>query len=221
MTKPCTTVPWFETLTDSVSALGAAARETRTAHRAAEAAGAQYNLDRLRLLDGAITVPGRSSGVPDRPHDRALFTIGRSHSEHERRMADLYEDAAAAYAYGAAWAIQRVLDGQEPPLVVLGRTSDGRTVIPDEVFPYPPAFKGLDGWSDHARFEWARAELERLGYLWAHVHDLDEPDIPDTFDLLDTTENLEAFPDAAFAFGQIAESALTFALLDHRHPHRH
>ncbi|KOU72541.1 hypothetical protein ADK61_26790 [Streptomyces sp. XY66] len=215
-----TTRPWFETLTDSVTALGAAAREARTAHRAAQAAGAQYNLDRLRLLDGAITVPGRSSGMPDRPHDRALFTIGHSHGEHEHRMADLYEDAAAAYAYGTAWAIQRVLDGQQPPLVVLGRTSDGRTIIPGEVFPYPSAFKGLDGWSGHAGFERARGELERLGDLWACVHGLDEPDIPDTFDLLDTTEKLEAFPDAAFAFGRIAESALTFALLDHRHPHR-
>ncbi|MFE5521405.1 hypothetical protein ACFQ9Q_27320 [Streptomyces virginiae] len=215
-----TTMPWFETLTDSVSALGAAAREARTAHRAAQAAASHYNLDRLAHVDGAITVPGRSSTIPARPHDRVLFKIGTSCGEHERRMADLYEDAAVAYAYGAAWAIHRVLDGRQPPLVELGRTSDGRTAIPDEVFPYPSAFKGLDRWNEHQRFERARGELERLGDLWTYVHGPDEPDIPDTFDPLDVTDKLEAFPDAAFAFGRIAESALTFALLDHRHPRR-
>lgn len=54
-----TTIPWFETLTDSVAALGAAAREARTAHRAARAAGAQCSLDRLRPVDGASPSPGR------------------------------------------------------------------------------------------------------------------------------------------------------------------
>ncbi|MFJ3727019.1 hypothetical protein ACIPYQ_31260 [Streptomyces sp. NPDC090045] len=213
-----TVIPWFETLTDSVSALGAAAREARIAHRAAQAAGAQYNLDRLRHVDGAVTVPGWQSGVPDRPHDRALFEIGASHREHERRMTELYDDAAAGFAYGAAWAILRVLEGHRPPLVELGRKPDGRNAIPDELFPVPPAFKGLDRWDGNQRFEQARGELERLGDLWACV-DLDEPDFPDGFNIADTLEALEAFPDAAFLYGQIAESALTFALLDIRHPH--
>ncbi|GGR85797.1 hypothetical protein Snoj_44230 [Streptomyces nojiriensis] len=209
-----TTIPWFETLTDSVSALGAAAREARTAHRAAQAAGAQYNLDRLQYADGAVTAPGQSSTVPDRPHDRTVFEIRASHLAHEFRMAALYDDAAAAYAYGAAWAIQRVLDGRQPPLVALGRQADGRIAIPDGLFPVPPAFRGLDGWDGHARFERARAELDRVGDLWAYVRGLDEPDdIPDAFDLLDVNEKLAAAPDAAFAFGQIAETALRHALL--------
>ncbi|MGW5850504.1 hypothetical protein ACWFQ8_21580 [Streptomyces sp. NPDC055254] len=211
-----TTMPWFETLTDSVAALGAAAREARTAHRAARAAGAQYHLHRLRNVDGAVTVPGQTATVPERPHDRAVLVIVASHLAHECRMAELYDDAAAAYAFGAAWAIGRVLDGQRPPLVAISRQADGRTAIPDELFPVPPAFKGLDHWNGHARFEQARAELDRVGDLWAYVRGLDEPDIPDTFDLLDVNEKLASAPDAAFAYGQIAESALTFTLLDRR-----
>ncbi|MGP3685411.1 hypothetical protein ACTVZO_11990 [Streptomyces sp. IBSNAI002] len=216
---PRTAMPWFETLTDSVSALGAAAREARIAHRAAQAASEQYNPDRLRPVDGAITIPGRQSGVPDRPHDRALFEIGASHRAHERRMTELCDNTAAAYAYGAAWAIHRVLDGQQPPLVELGRKPDGRTAIPDELLPVPPAFKGLDRWSGHQRFEHARRELERLGNLWDCIG-LDEHDFPDGFNIADTLEDLEGFPDAAFLYGQIAESALTFTLLEPRHGHR-
>ncbi|MFE5674028.1 hypothetical protein ACFQ7B_01240 [Streptomyces erythrochromogenes] len=215
-----TTMPWFETLTDSVTALGAAAREARTAHRAAQAAGAQYNLARLRPVNGAITDPGEPFAVPHRPHDRTLLALVASHLAHECHMAELYDDAAAAYAYGAAWALLRVLDGQQPPLVELSRQPDGRTAIPDELFPVPPAFKGLDAWHGLQQFEQARAELDRVGDLWAYVRGAGQPDIPDTFDLSDVTEKLAAAPDAGFAYGQLAESALTFALLDHRHPHR-
>ncbi|MER6255724.1 hypothetical protein ABT224_30670 [Streptomyces sp. NPDC001584] len=215
-----TTIWWFETLTDSVSALGAAAREARTAHRAAQAAGAQYKFDRLRHVDGAIADPCQPSAVPDRPHDRALLSIAVSHLAHECRMAELYDDAAAAYAFGAAWAILRVLDGQQPRLVELSRQADGRTAIPDELFPVPPAFKGFDTWDGHKQFEQAHEELERVGDLWAYVRGLNQPDIPDTFDLLDVNEKLAAAPDTAFTYGQIAESALTFTLLDHRHPYR-
>ncbi|MFD9617863.1 hypothetical protein ACFWB2_11365 [Streptomyces virginiae] len=212
-----TTLPWFETLTDSVAALGAAAREARIAHRAA---GAQYNLNRLRPVDGAITDPCQPSAVPDRPHDRALLAIVAAHLAHESRMAELYDDAAAAYAYGAAWALLRVLDGQQPQVVELSLQADGRTEIPDELFPVPPAFEGLDAWDGLQQFEQARAELERVGDLWAYVRGLDLPDIPDTFDPGDVNEKLAAAPDAAFAYGRLAESALAFALLDHRHPHR-
>ncbi|MFD4915942.1 hypothetical protein ACFWNR_22305 [Streptomyces virginiae] len=215
-----TTMPWFETLTDSVAALGAAAQEARAARRAAQAAGTQVKFDRLRHVVGSIADPCRPTAAPDRPHDQALLAIVASHLAHESHMAELYDDAAAAYAFGATWALLRVLDGQQPPLVELGRQADGRTAIPDELFPVPPAFKGLDAWDGLQQFEQARAELDRVGDLWAYVRGLDQPDIPDTFDPGDVNEKLAAAPDAAFAYGRIAESALTFALLDHRHPHR-
>ncbi|WP_314244915.1 hypothetical protein [Streptomyces sp. DSM 40907] len=214
-----TMIWWFESLSGSVSALGAAAREARTAHRAAQAATAHYSLDRLRHVNGEITVPGQLATVPSRPHDRALFAIGESYRRHEQRMADLYDDAAAGYAYGAAWAILRVLDGQQPPLVELGRKSDGRNAIPDELFPVPPAFRGLDRWDGHQRFEQARRELERLGDLWAYVNNIDSPDVPDTFSLPDALDDLDAFPDAAFTYGRIAEFALAFTLIDIRQQH--
>ncbi|WP_183064601.1 hypothetical protein [Streptomyces sp. gCLA4] len=211
-----TTMPWFETLTDSVASLGAAAREARAAHRAAQAAGAQFKFDRLRDVVGAIADPCRPSAVTGRPHDRALLAIVASHLAHECRMAELYDDAAAAYAFGAAWALLRVLDGQQPPLVELGRQADGRTAIPDELFPAPPAFKGLNTWDGYQQFEQAREELDRVGDLWAYVRGVDQPDIPDTFDLLDVDERLAAAPEAAYAYGQIAEAALGYVLLLNR-----
>ncbi|MDX3540077.1 hypothetical protein PV721_38395 [Streptomyces sp. MB09-01] len=215
-----TTMPWFETLTDSVAALGTAAQEARAAHHAAQAAGTQFKFDRLRHVVGAIADPCQPSAVTDRPHDRALLAIVASHLAHESRMAELYDDAAAAYAFGAAWALLRVLNGQQPPLVELSRQADGRTAIPDELFPVPPAFKGLDTWDGRQQFEQAREELDRVGDLWAYVRGLDQPDVPDTFDLGDVNEKLAAAPNAAFAYGQLAESALAFALLDRRRPHR-
>ncbi|MDW6061371.1 hypothetical protein SAZ11_29320 [Streptomyces sp. FXJ1.4098] len=130
MTRP---MPWFETLTDSVYALGAAAREAQRAARTAELAREAYDLDRLRPVDGEVRLDGRAlGGVPFRPHDAVLFTIGKALMEQANKLRTLYTQAAKGYAYGTAWAILRVLEGQQPDAVQLGRNNDGATSSPLE-----------------------------------------------------------------------------------------
>ncbi|MGY3335941.1 hypothetical protein ACVW0K_002040 [Streptomyces filamentosus] len=217
-----TTLPWFETLTDSVFALGAAARETRTAHRAAQAAVAQYDLDRVRLLDGEITVPGRFS--PSRPHDRAVMGIGKALQKGRDRMERLYTDAALSYAYGTAWAILRVLDGQEPPRVELGLTAEGGLSIPAELAPIPPVITSLERWCDSAKFDKARErwwECDSAGEYADSLSDQDYLADHEATEMHQAYAEARGLADAAYAYGVLAESALHFALLGARARYTH
>ncbi|MFI8404381.1 hypothetical protein ACIGG5_29570 [Streptomyces sp. NPDC085463] len=210
-------LPWFESLTDSAFALGAAARETRTAHQAAQAAAAQYDLDRVRLLDGEISVPGRFS--PSRPHDRAVMGIGKALQECRDRMERLYTDAALSYAYGAAWAILRVLDGQEPPRIELGLTAEGHLTIPGELAPIPPTIKGLDRWRDNAKFEKARQrwwECDSAGEYADSLSDQDYLADHEAYEMDQAYGEARGLADAAYAYGVLAESALHYSLLGAR-----
>ncbi|MFI8398731.1 hypothetical protein ACIGG5_00575 [Streptomyces sp. NPDC085463] len=214
------TLPWFETLTDSVFALGAAARETRTALQAAQAAVAQYDLDRVRLLDGGITVPGLFT--PTRPHDRAVMGIGKALQECRDRMERLATDAALSYAYGTAWAILRVLDGQEPPRVELGLTAEGHLTIPAELAPIPPTIAGLDRWCDNAKFEKARQQWWECDSAGEYASALAEQEYLADHEASEMHQALDVAQgeaDAAYAYGVLAESALHFALLGARARH--
>ncbi|MFD5734363.1 hypothetical protein ACFWIY_16205 [Streptomyces sioyaensis] len=215
------TLPWFESLTDSVFALGASAREAQRAHQAAQVSTAHYDLDRLQFINGEISIPGRPS--PVRPHDRALMAIGDSHDQHERRMAVLYGNAALGYAYGTAWAILRVLDGQEPPRVELKWLSDGCFVIPHELAPVPPEIKGLSRWVNNPKFEHARQRLMRCDQAGDYADHLSERAYladHEASDMHDALDDAAGLPDAAYAYGVLAESALRFALLGARATHR-
>ncbi|GGY53899.1 hypothetical protein GCM10010363_38870 [Streptomyces omiyaensis] len=209
-----TTLPWFETLTDSAYALGAAARETRTAHQAAQAAVAQYDLDRVRLLDGEITVPGLFTAP--RPHDRAVMGIGKALQECQDRMERLHTDAALSYAYGTAWAILRVLNGQEPPRIELGLTAEGCLIIPAELAPIPPAIEGLERWCDNAKFDKARQrwwECNSAGEYASAVADQDYLADHEANEMHQALDVAQGEADAAYAYGVLAESALHYALL--------
>ncbi|MFB7515723.1 hypothetical protein [Streptomyces sp. NPDC056144] len=211
------TLPWFETLTDSVFALGAAARETRTAHQAAQAAAAQYDLDRVRLLDGEITVPGLFT--PARPHDRAVMGIGKAFQECRDRMGRLSTIAVLSYAYGTAWAVLRVLDGQEPPRVELGLTSEGQLTIPGEVAPVPPEVEGLDRWCDNAKLEQARQRWWACDSAGEYADALaDRGDLTDheMYEMHQAYDEANGVVEAAYAYGVLAESALRFTLLGAR-----
>ncbi|MER7515909.1 hypothetical protein [Streptomyces sp. NPDC126499] len=217
---PTKTLPWFETLTDSVFALGAAARETRTAHQAAQAATAQYDLDRVRLLDGEITAPGLFT--PPRPHDRAVMGIGKALQECRDRMERLYTDAALSYAYGTAWAILRVLDGQEPPRVELRLSAEGHLTIPAELAPIPPAIEGLGRWRDNAKFEKARQRWWDCDSAGEYASALDEEDYltdHEAYEMHQAYDEARGLAGAAYAYGLLAESALRFTLLGTRARH--
>ncbi|ROQ31949.1 hypothetical protein EDD98_0916 [Streptomyces sp. PanSC19] len=218
-----TPLPWFESLTDSVFALGAAARETRTAHQAAQAAAAQYDLGRIRLLDGAVTIPGPPS-FPVRPHDRAVMGIGKALQECRDRMERLYTEAALGYAYGTAWAILRVLDDQEPPRVELGLTAEGHLTIPGELAPIPPTIEGLYRWRDNAKLEQARQRWWECDSAGEYASALDDEDYladHEAYEMHQAYDEARGLADAAYAYGVLAESALRYALLGARARHTH
>ncbi|TQE23568.1 hypothetical protein Sipo8835_34710, partial [Streptomyces ipomoeae] len=103
--KPTRT--WFDSLTGSVYALGAAAREAQLAARTARE---QYEPHRIRLSDAEVHLDDHATGAtPLRPHAVAVSTIGDTLSKTATVLDALYTNTALAYAYGTAWAILRVL----------------------------------------------------------------------------------------------------------------
>ncbi|MDW6061341.1 hypothetical protein SAZ11_29155 [Streptomyces sp. FXJ1.4098] len=220
MTRP---MPWFETLTDSVYALGAAAREAQRAARTAELAREAYDLDRLRPVDGEVRLDGRAlGGVPFRPHDAVLFTIGKALMEQANKLRTLYTQAAKGYAYGTAWAILRVLEGQQPDAVQLGRNNDGGYVVPAGACPAPVLMPGLERWSGYKQFVQVHARWAICEEADVHAAYLDaQPQLSDheAGELHEAIDTATGAPDAAYAYGQLAESALHFALLEPRSQH--
>ncbi|MEU8877584.1 hypothetical protein AB0D24_41945 [Streptomyces javensis] len=220
MTNP---MPWFESLTDSVYALGAAAREAQRAARAAELARDAYDLDRLRPVDGEVRLDGRDpGGVPFRPHDAALFTIGDALREQAFKLRTIYTQTATGYAYGTAWAILRVLEGQQPDAVQLGRSREGIYAIPGELCPVPSLMPGLERWSGYKKFVQAHARWALCEEAGMYAEYLDEqPQLADheAGELHEALDAASGVPDAAYAYGQHVESALHFALLEPRTQH--
>ncbi|MEV3993225.1 hypothetical protein AB0J57_30400 [Streptomyces sp. NPDC049837] len=215
-----TTRVWFESLTDSVFALGAAAREAQRAARAAEIARDAYDLDRLRPVDGELRIDGRApGGVPFRPHDDALFRIGDIHREQANKLRNLYVQAALGYACGTSWATLRVLDGDQPDAVRLGRTQEGSYAISGELCPVPPLMPGLKRWSGYTKFIQAHSRWALCEEAGLYAEYLDEqPQLTDheTGELHEAIDAATGLPDAAYAYGVLAEAALHFALLEPR-----
>ncbi|MFD8301495.1 hypothetical protein ACFV29_03915 [Streptomyces sp. NPDC059690] len=218
-----TTPVWFDSLTDSVYALGAAAREAQRAARAAELERDAYSPDRIRLLDAEVHVDGRAPGsVPFRPHDAAVFTIGDTIGKAVRVLRGLYVNTALAYGYGTAWAILRVLDGQQPAAVSLRRSADGHCMLPPDLCPVLPAMPALQRWNDYVRFEQARLRLVECDSAGCHAEFLDcQAELSDheAAELHAALDVAAGEADAAYAYGVLAESALHFALLEPKAQH--
>ncbi|MEU9236829.1 hypothetical protein [Streptomyces subrutilus] len=225
-----TTMPWFETLTDSVYALGAAAREAQHAHQGAALNAAQYDLDRVRFVDGGIKLPHWVTDMPFQPHAYTIALINGHQRSHAHVLYLLHHQSAQAYAYGTTWALRQVLSGNQPPLVELTRTPQGFYTIPGEAYPDTKAFEGLKGWSGRPAFDQALAEMERreAAAEFAAGPDTDDDPFADEDDYIadheasamhDASTVAEGLPDAMYAYGQQAERALRFALLEPRNQH--
>ncbi|WP_406508423.1 hypothetical protein [Streptomyces sp. NBC_00212] len=217
-----TSPAWFESLSDSVYALGAAAREAQHASRTAEVARDSYDLNRLRPVDGRVQVDDRPDTMPFLPHDQALFAIGDIFSEQADRLRSLYVHAAIGYAYGSIWAILRVLDGQHPDAVQLGRTSEGFYLIPGGLHRDPSTMTGLKHWNHYPQFIAAHARMLLSESAGMHADCLsDQPHLTDreASELHQALDSAASLPEATYAFGVLAESALHFALLEPRAQH--
>jgi hypothetical protein len=129
MPDTAATPPWHLDLTNSVRTLGAAADELRTAHANARHTARAVDPARLIPVPGLVT----SSGEFVRPHDEALWQLTDLYAAVEQRAQELYENAALAYAHGAAQAITSVLRAQHPHHVDLTRGADDRYVLAGEL----------------------------------------------------------------------------------------
>jgi hypothetical protein len=208
MPKP--TAPWFHSLTESVYALGAAAREYRTANQAARTAS--WHIDPLRLLpvDGTVSVVDRDY---IRPHDDAVWKIGDLYSELGSRTKKLYENAALAYAYGTTAVLVSVLKGERPSHIELGR-GDGLYVLPP--IPLPDLSEELGNWRDSQGLSALRQNVAERECAVAAVNDLLScEDLADyeSADMTHASEVAAGLADSAYAYGEQAESALHFALI--------
>ncbi|MFF2659296.1 hypothetical protein ACFVUH_18245 [Kitasatospora sp. NPDC058032] len=206
-------MPWFETLTDSLTALGAAAREARLAAHAARTTCALYDLDRLKPIDATVTSANRPYDNEIRPHDRVLFRLITAHHEHADKLSGIYGMAALTYADGATWAITQVIAGNQPTAVHGLHNTDGAFVIPGPL----PEVTGLDRWNGWKAFRAARKAMDECEYAAAFADGLASESYLSDHDagqMHDAINRASGLSEAAFAYGQHAETALRFALLD-------
>ncbi|MEU4583685.1 hypothetical protein AB0F92_16595 [Kitasatospora aureofaciens] len=206
-------MPWYTNLTDSLSALGAAAREARLAARAAQTTHALYDLDRIKPVDATVTADNRPYDTEIRPHDSVLFRLITAHREHADRLNSIYGMAALTYADGATWAITQVIAGNQPTAVHGYCDADGTFVIPGPL----PEVTGLERWNGWKAFLAARKAMDECEYASAFADGLAAESYlsdHDAGELHDAIDRASGLPDAAFIYGQHAETALRFALLD-------
>ncbi|WP_330339365.1 hypothetical protein [Streptomyces sp. NBC_00557] len=200
---------WDISLIDSVYALGAAARECQRAYQAAVLACGHVDLDRIKLLDGKVDrrYPGRT--IDQEPHLAALSRIGTIQLETKHRLERLYTDAAMAYAHGANWAVRQVQVGEQPARVLFEVDVDGGCD-----FGGMPALQ-LDRYAGAAALEDARRAYERCLAAGTEAESIGRQQYVADHEASAMHAALDiaaGLPDAAYAYGVQAESALTFTL---------
>ncbi|MEW2029668.1 hypothetical protein AB0901_03950 [Streptomyces roseifaciens] len=194
-----TTIAWFDSLTASVFALGAAARETRLARQAAEVATWHVDPARLQAVIGDVNICGE---YKISPQDVALSQIRSLRRAYQRVTTDLYENLALAYAYGTAGALLAVVKGYRPRYVELRRDQTDQYELPDEPLP---DFRGdLGDWNGQRRLALLRSHVgaRRVARYTGRSEGA-----------------LAGLADCAYAYGEQAETALHHQLLTARPAH--
>ncbi|MFI5703649.1 hypothetical protein ACIA78_26830 [Streptomyces xanthochromogenes] len=213
---PNAMIPWFHSLTQSVAALGLAAREYGMAAQSARLAAWSVDSARLAVVPGTVSVRGRHYLSP---YDDSVRQLSELHTEVERQIRDLYENAALAYAYGTAAVVTSVREGRCLSHVELGRI-DGRYVIPKEPLPH---FGGaLDEWLggpylgllrdiviEHVR---AKKEIRERDFFE------DLADCEST-QFAEVSELASGLADSAMTYGEHVERALHFVLVGAKENH--
>lgn len=217
--------PWFEHLTDSVRALGEAAREWQLADQAARLLEAGTDMERRILHEGKILVHGPASRGWDAkprksgPHEHAVSDLGRVYMEHRFLTRRRYEHAAMLYASGAARAIAQVQAGEQPERVLFTLDADRTPVVGGykigELGNYVNAKKIAAAYEQVLRMDQAAEYAEEIA--GREDHEVSERDAGDMFEAGAYAQGL---PDAAYAYGRLAEGALAYVLLGPKQEHR-
>ncbi|MEU0459569.1 hypothetical protein ABZ322_43125 [Streptomyces sp. NPDC006129] len=201
---------WSASLEDSVYALGAAARECQRAYQAAVLAKGHVDLDRVRLLDGSVALRAPGFTSEHEPHLAALSRIGDVQLKTQFELKALYERTARAYAHGANWAIRQVQNGKSPACVVISVDGDGHYLI-DEMMPalqLGPYTEAAAVEAARGKYEWCRAAAATAEGFGRQTYIADD-EASEMHQALDIAAGL---PDAAYAYGVLAEAALRFTI---------
>ncbi|MFI9720753.1 hypothetical protein ACIHFE_14010 [Streptomyces sp. NPDC052396] len=196
---------WDDSLTASVADLGAAARETRMAKRAAQAAEWNAHPGRLNRLDGYLRFAGEHKV---RPHDVALYSIWEVCRDYEARTAALYENTARAYAYGTTAAVLAVAGGEQPALVELPWDGD-EYVIPGGSLP--DLREVTAGWSGAEHLTVLRGDVLIREHAAALISDraaCEALTVADAEALADLRSLAAGLADSSYSYGEQVESAL-------------
>lgn len=221
--------PWFEDLTDSVRALGEAAREYQLALAAVRTLRAGVEIDRRVLHDGKVAAQPRPDAagwakvpVTRAPHEHAVFTLVDHYREQFFKVQGLYENAALCFATGCAWAISHVQQGHNPNGVGLDLAEDNRTLAPCTGTALE--IKGLERYAYGKQVTEAYERLLICLNAAGYAEDLDsrgylaDHEAGWMHDALDVAAGLA---DAAYEYGMHAERALGFTLLEPRRQYLH
>lgn len=208
---------WTESLPDSVYALYETANEYRNAHRAAQLQTTTVDFVRRMTHEGRIALEGRTNAhgrtYTQSPHGQALSVLSSLYSATASKTQYRYEEAALLYASGAAWAVRAVLDGGKPPVVAFQVDSHG------DPAPHSMDIPGLDTWVDGPALDAAYNTLRRCMDAAEYGEDLADRDYVSDHEAgemhraLGEARNLA---DAAFAYGLLAQRAVSFSLITAR-----
>lgn len=193
---PDITADWSLSLTESVFALGAAARELRAARNSARLIA--WNADPARLVPvgGLLSV---TDAEAVRPHDEALWQLSDLYMVLEHHTAELYENAALGYAYGAAHAIQAVLRSEHPQHVELSRDRNGLyRLLPDGLPDLSESLSSAAG---------SRQLAEHRKCVQVQERARDAAEVAGR--VLDSSTDLA---DSRYAYGEQAEKTLRYLL---------
>ncbi|MEU5284158.1 hypothetical protein AB0G97_09075 [Streptomyces sp. NPDC020755] len=207
---------WTQSLFDSVYALYETANEYRTAHRAAEVACTTVDFVRRVTHEGRIGLecPSTARRASTRsPHGRALTVLHRLYGTVESETQGHYEEAALLYASGAAWAVRAVQRGERPPHVVFRVDDHG------DPAPHSLDIPGLDTWVDGPALDAAYTTLRRCMDAAEYGEDLAGRDYVSDHEAGEMHRALgeaRSMADAAFAYGLLAQRAVSFSLITAR-----
>ncbi|MEU1496101.1 hypothetical protein [Streptomyces sp. NPDC005732] len=223
-TKPVR--PWYEDLTDSVTALRDAAYEYKVAQRSAKSLCDSVSFERRRVQEGrihALPQTARTEWVrkPQTrvPHETALFDLAKAYGQLAGNINGAFEQAALLFASGACWAITQVQHGATPDRVQFERDPQETSQL------LPRAFEivGLDRYSESPKLAAAYERFAACRYAAEIGDDLADRDYladHEASAMHDAFAHAEDTGAAAYAYGLLAERALNFALLPIRHPAR-
>ncbi|MFL4905593.1 hypothetical protein ACJ6WF_21085 [Streptomyces sp. MMS24-I2-30] len=212
---PQTTHAWFLSLSDSVHALGAAAREYRMARQTAQSNSWSYDLTRLGPEVGAMRVVGRDH---IRPHADSVMRLKAIHDRVETQIKGLYENAALAYAYGTAAAVNAVLGGGRPTHVELGRRDDSYEIPSDPLPDLQGALGPYIGGPNLVALREIVTEHQRVDRAVREISFYEDLSDYQSTELTDASKYAAGLADAAYQYGEAAERALHYVLTGAKAP---